>query len=63
MSLDMIWLVDLASALSTWRAAAVGDHRRHGLLLTGRDVADHESAGSNSASNGEEDHVVASGRD
>src|SRR6516164_3144449 len=55
--------VDLASDLSAFRAAGVGDHRRHGLLLTGRGGASNESTGSNFARHGEEDYLVAGGGD
>ena len=59
----MICPVDLASDLSAWRAAGVGDYGRYGLLLTGRDGAGDEGTGSNFAGDGEEDHLVASSRD
>src|SRR5215469_2344273 len=56
----MICPVELASDLSAWQAARVGDHARHGKLLEGRDGAGHEGTGSDFAGGGEEeDHLVA----
>src|SRR6266567_830746 len=49
----MICPVELASDVSAWRAARVGDHGEHGKLLEGRD----------GAGDAEEDHVVAGGGD
>src|SRR6516225_8295431 len=59
----MICPVDLASDLSALQAARVGDHRKPGLLLPGRDGAGDEGTGSHLAGDGEKDHVVASGGD
>ena len=59
----MICPVEIASEVSALQAARVGDHGRHGVLHAGRSLADDEGTGSNFASNGEEDHVVASGAD
>src|SRR5437588_10384264 len=59
----MICPVEIASEVSAWQAARVGEHGRHVLLHAGRDGADDESTGSDSACPGEEDHVVAGGRD
>ena len=49
--------------MSALRAARVGDHAKHDLLPEGRSGAGDESTGSDFAGDGEEDHVVASGRD
>ena len=59
----MICPVDIASEMSALRAARVGDHGEHGLLLEGRGGAGDEGTGSDFAGHGEEDHVVAGGRD
>jgi hypothetical protein len=59
----MICPVEIAHDLSAWRAARVGDHAKHDLLPEGRSGAGDESAGSDFAGHGEEDYVVASGRD
>src|ERR1017187_7718669 len=59
----MICPVEIASDLSAWQAARVGEHGRHDLLQAGRDGADDEGTGSDFAGPGEEDHVVAGGRD
>jgi len=58
----MICPVEIASDMSALRAV-VGDHARHELLHTSRHGAGHESIGSDVASDGEEDQLVASGRD
>lgn len=56
----MICLVEIASEMSAWQAARVGDHARHGKLLEGRDGAGHEGTGSDFEGGGEEeDHLVA----
>src|SRR6266567_4102513 len=57
----MICPVELASDVSAWRAARVGDHGEHGKLLEGRDGAGDASTRSDIAGDGEEDHVVAGG--
>lgn len=49
--------------MSAFRAVRVGDHAGHDHLLEDRDGAGDEGTGSAIASDGEEDHVVASGRD
>src|SRR5664279_3167536 len=59
----MICLVEIARDLSALRAARVGDHAEHGGLLEGRDGAGDESAGSDLTGDGEEDYLVAGGRD
>src|SRR5271165_2411377 len=59
----MICPLEIARDLSALRAARVGDHGKHGLLLEGRDGAGDESTGSDLAGDGEEDHLVAGGRD
>src|SRR5260221_14600985 len=59
----MICGVEIASEMSAWRAARVGDHAKHGFLPEGRDGAGHESTGCDVASDGEEDHLVAGGGD
>src|ERR1019366_5719718 len=59
----MICPVEIASDLSALQAARVGDHGRHGVLHAGRSGAGDEGTGSDFAGHGEEDHVVASGRD
>src|SRR6266516_4654909 len=59
----MICPVEIASDLSAWRAVRVADYGGHGELLEGRDGTGHESTGSNFASRGQEDHVVAGGGD
>jgi hypothetical protein len=59
----MICPVDLASDMSALRAARVGDHRRHGLLLEGHHGAGDEGTGSDFAGDGEEDYLVAGGGD
>ena len=55
----MICPVALASDLSAFQAARVGDHAKHGLLLEGRRGAGDESTGSYLAGAGQEDHLVA----
>ena len=47
--------------MSAFAPVRVGDHAGHGLLLEDRDGAGDEGTGSVIASDGEEDHVVASG--
>jgi hypothetical protein len=59
----MICPVEIASEVSAWQAAVVGEHGGYVLLHAGRDGADDEGAGSDFAGPGEEDHVVAGGRD
>ena len=59
----MICPVELAGDLSAFRAARVGEHAKHVLLPAGRSGAGDESTGSDFASHGEKDHVVANGRD
>src|ERR1017187_2993786 len=59
----MICPVEIASEVSALQAARVGEHGWHVLLHAGRDGADDESTGSDFAGHGEEDHVVAGGRD
>src|SRR5580700_5618215 len=59
----MICPVELAHDMSALRAARVGDHAKHGILLEGRDGAGDESTGSDVAGNGEEDYVVSGGGD
>src|SRR5208337_3576792 len=59
----MICPVEIAGDLSALRAARVGDHAKHDLLPEGRSGAGDESTGSDIASHGEKDHVVAGGRD
>src|SRR5437667_3741883 len=54
----MICPVELASDLSAWRAARVGDHAGHGFLHAGRDGAGDESPRSDFAGHGEEDYVA-----
>ena len=51
--------VEIASDLSAWRAASVGDHAKHGLLLEGRGGAGNENTGSDLTGYGEEDYVVS----
>src|SRR3984957_15592427 len=59
----MICPVELAHDMSALRAARVGDHAKHGILLEGRDGAGDESTGSDVAGNGEEDYVVSGSGD
>ena len=59
----MICPVEIASEVSAWQAAVVGEHGRHVFLHAGRDGADDEGTGSDFAGAGEEDHVVAGGGD
>ena len=59
----MICPVETARDKSALRAARVGDHAEHGILLEGRDGAGNESTGCDFASHGEEDRVVAGGGD
>jgi hypothetical protein len=54
----MICPFEIASELSAFEAARVGDHGRHGVLHAGRSGASDEG-GSDFAGDGEEDHVVA----
>src|SRR6266403_1251719 len=42
----MICPVEIASEVSAWQAARVGEHGRHDLLHAGRDGADDEGTGS-----------------
>ena len=55
--------MELANEMSAFPAVRVGDHAKHGLLLEDRHGAGDENTGSDFAGNGEEDHVVAGGRD
>ena len=59
----MICPVEIAHEMSALRAARIGDHAEHGSLSEGRDGAGDESTGSDFASHGEEDHLVAGGGD
>ena len=59
----MICPVEIARDVSALRAARVGDHAEHGGLLEGRDGAGDESAGSDLTGHGEEDYLMAGGRD
>src|ERR1035438_1397407 len=59
----MICPDEIASEVSALQAARVGEHGRHVLIHAGRDGADDEGTGSDFAGAGEEDHVVAGGRD
>ena len=59
----MICPGDLASDVSAVHAARVADHEEHGFLLEGRHGAGDEGRGSDFAGDGEEDHLVAGGRD
>src|SRR5690348_7810610 len=59
----MICPVEIAGEMSALRAARVGDHAKHGLLPEGRDGAGDESTGCDVAGDGEEDYLVAGGRD
>src|SRR5450432_1537629 len=59
----MIRPVEIASEMSAFRAARVGDHAKHGILHEGRSGAGDESTGCNVASHGKEDYVVAGGGD
>ena len=59
----MICPVEIAGDLSALRAARAGEHAKHVLLPEGRDGAGNESTGSDFASHGEKDHVVAGGGD
>src|SRR5207248_10179977 len=59
----MICPVEIARDVSALQAARVGDNAKHDLLPEGRSGAGDESTGSDFASHGEEDHVVAGGRD
>src|SRR5580700_9930046 len=58
----MICPVELASDMSAFRAV-LGDHAQHELLHTSRHGAGDESTGNDAAGDGEEDQLVASGRD
>jgi hypothetical protein len=55
----MICPVEIASDLSAFRAARIGDRGRHALSDEGRDGAGNESARSDSPGHGEADHLVA----
>src|ERR1700687_2110645 len=57
----MICPVEIASDMSAFRAARVGDHAKHGFLHEGRSGAGDESTGRDVAGNGKEDYVVAGG--
>ena len=59
----MICPVEIASEMSAFQAVRVGDHAKHGFLPEGRDGAGDESTGSDFAGHGEEDNLVAGGRD
>src|ERR1700680_4494756 len=59
----MICPVEIASEMSAFRAARVGDHAKHGILHEGRSGAGDESTGRDVAGNGEENYVVAGGGD
>src|SRR5579871_436435 len=59
----MICPVEIARDMSALRAATVRDHAEHGSLSEGRDGAGDESTGRDAAGDGEEDHLVAGGRD
>src|ERR1700692_2661085 len=59
----MICPVEIASDMSAFRAARVGDHAKHGFLHEGRSGAGDESTGRDVAGNGKEDYVVAGGGD
>src|SRR5215469_4672963 len=59
----MICPVEIADEMSALRAARVGDHAKHGFLPEGRDGAGDESSRRDVASDGEEDYLVAGGRD
>ena len=59
----MICPVEIAREVSALRAARVGDDAQHDLLRAGRDGAGNESTGSDFASHGEKNYVVAGGRD
>src|SRR5271157_252685 len=59
----MICPVELASEMSAFWAVKVGDHARYGLLHTSLSGAGNEGTRSDVAGDGEEDHLVASGRD
>src|SRR5581483_124762 len=59
----MICPVDLAGDVSAFEAVRAGDHGEHGLLLEGRGGAGDEGTGSDLASHGEEDQLVAGGGD
>jgi hypothetical protein len=57
----MICPIEIASEVSAWQAAVVGEHGRHAFSHAGRDAADDEGTGSDFAGGGEEDHVVPGG--
>src|SRR5437763_6833783 len=59
----MICPVEIARDMSALRAARVGDHAEHGILLEGRDGAGNESTRRDVAGDGEENYLVASGGD
>src|SRR5712691_4782638 len=59
----MICPVEIASDMSAFRAARVGDHAKHGILHEGRSGASDESARRDVTGHGEEDYVVAGGGD
>src|SRR5258708_39614863 len=59
----MICPVEIASDVSAFRAARIGDHTKHGILPEGRSGAGDESARRDVAGHGEEDYVVAGGGD
>ena|ERR1019366_5195423 len=59
----MICPADLASEVSAFQAARVGDHGGHVFLHAGRSGAGDESIGSDFAGASQEDQLVAGGRD
>src|SRR5215469_8254807 len=59
----MICPVEIARDVSALRAVRVGDHGKHGFLFEDRDGAGNERTGSDFTGDGEEDYLVASGRD
>jgi hypothetical protein len=59
----MICPVELTHDMSALRAARIGDHAKHGILLEGRDGAGDESTGSDIAGHGEEDYLVSGSGD
>src|SRR5258708_30722781 len=59
----MICPVEIASDVSAFRAARIGDHTKHGILPEGRSGAGDESTRCDVAGHGEENYVVAGGGD
>ena len=55
--------VEGADEMSALQAVRVGDHVQHGRLLEDRHGAGNEDTGSNFAGDGEEDYMVAGGRE